>query len=53
MIIHGLVREKNNRGNTMGGDLGGDWGTVPKFEMGLAHASVPPNILRSSVIGSV
>ena len=28
-----------------------DWGTVPpKFEIGTAHAFVPPNILRSSVV---
>jgi len=33
----------------MGGDLGGTKGTVPKtFELGAAHASVPP-IFREAV----
>ena len=41
--ISGVVRDGNL----------GDWGTVPpKFEVGrTAHAFVPPNILRSSVVG--
>ena len=34
----------------MDGDLRGTGGTIPsKFEVGTAHAFVPPNILRSSV----
>jgi len=38
---------------SMGGDLGGDCGgrSTPKFEVGMAHASIPLNILRSNVIG--
>src|SRR6218665_1344382 len=39
---------------TRGGDLGGGWtgGRSPKnFRWGKTHASVPPNILRSSVVG--
>ena len=36
----------------MGGDLGGLGDAPPKFEVGTVHASAP-NILRSSVIGSV
>ena len=36
----------------MDGDLGGTGGTVPQdLRLGTAHASVPPNILRSTVIG--
>ena len=36
-----------------GGDLGGTGGTVPpqNLRWGTAHALVPPNILRSSVVG--
>jgi len=35
-----------------GGDLEGDWGTVPqKFEVGDGPFIRPPNILRSSVCG--
>ena len=38
-------------GTPRGGDLGGLGDGPPKFEVGTAHASAPPNILRSSVVG--
>ena len=41
----------NALGYTMGGDIGG---TVPQnLRWGMAHASDPPNIWKSSVIGNV
>jgi len=40
------ILNKNYVDDTMGGDLGGDWGTTPKFEVG--HPSTP--IFREVVL---
>jgi len=45
---HGFLMDAHSHGQR----LRGTGGTVPlKFEVGTAHASVPPNILRSTVFG--
>ena len=36
----------------LGGDLGGTGGTPPKFEVGDGPCIRPPNILRSTIMGS-